>query len=117
MFDFVNEPATRVNDYYQEIINYLDQHYCKEINFEQMAKEIGISYSYMRKIMYDATGKSLIDHIHFKRMHHAKEMLKGSNLSIGEIAKQVGYSNPQSFSRLFRKMEGLAPSQYKQSQA
>lgn len=117
VFDFVNEPATRVDDYYQEIINYLDQHYCKEIDFEQMAKEIGISYSYMRKIMYDATGKSLIDHIHFKRMHHAKEMLKGSNLSIGEIAKQVGYSNPQSFSRLFRKMEGLAPSQYKQSQA
>lgn len=117
VFNFVNEPSTRADDYYQDIIDYLDQHYCEEIDFEQMAKEIGISYSYMRKIMYDATGKSLIDHIHLKRMQYAKEMLKGSNLSISEIAKQVGYSNPQSFSRLFRKMEGLAPSQYKQSKA
>lgn len=97
----------------ERIIRYLEEHYCEEIVFEDMAREIGISYSYMRKIAYDLTGKSLLDYTNMLRIDKAKQMLLESNLSIAQIAGEVGYYNVQSFNRYFRKYEGMTPSSYK----
>jgi AraC-like DNA-binding protein len=97
----------------ERIIRYLEEHYCEEIVFEDMAREIGISYSYMRKIVYELTGKSLLDYTNMLRIEKAKQILLESNLSIAQIATEVGYYNVQSFNRFFRKYEGMTPSSYK----
>ncbi len=102
-------------NYGERIIRYLEEHYREEIVFEEMAKEIGISYSYMRKIAYELTGKSLIDYMNELRIEKAKALLLESNLSIAQIASEVGYYNVQSFNRFFRKYEGMPPSSYKSS--
>ncbi|GLX66551.1 helix-turn-helix domain-containing protein [Paenibacillus glycanilyticus] len=99
------------------IIRYLEENFCKEIVFEEMAKEIGISYSYMRKIVYELTGKSLIDYTNHLRIEKAKQLLAESNMTITQIASEVGYYNVQSFNRFFRKYEGMPPSSYKTSRA
>ena len=82
-----------------------------------MAKEIGISYSYMRKIVYELTGKSLMDYINALRIEKAKRLLLESDLTMTQIASEVGYFNAQSFNRFFRKFEGMAPSSYKASKS
>ncbi|MBU5671323.1 AraC family transcriptional regulator [Paenibacillus brevis] len=97
----------------ERIVRYLEQHYCEEIVFENMAKEIGISYSYMRRIVYELTGKSLIDYINQLRIEKAKQLLLETSLTIAQIASEVGYYNVQSFNRFFRKYEGMAPSSYR----
>ncbi|MGO4106918.1 AraC family transcriptional regulator [Paenibacillus sp. YAF4_2] len=97
------------------IIGYLEQNFCKEIVFEEMAKEIGISYSYMRKIVYELTGKSMIDYTNQLRIEKAKQLLMESKMTITQIATEVGYFNVQSFNRFFRKYEGMPPSSYKTS--
>ncbi len=104
--------AGEVN-YGERIVRYLEEHYREEIVFEDMAKEIGISYSYMRKITYEVTGKSLIEQLNHLRIEKAKAMLLESKLSIAQIASEVGYANVQSFNRFFRKFEGMPPSGYK----
>ncbi|GMK37730.1 hypothetical protein PCCS19_07840 [Paenibacillus sp. CCS19] len=104
--------STEVN-YGERITSYLEEHYCEEIVFEDMAKEIGISYSYMRKIVMELTGKSLIDYTNSLRIEKAKQLLLESNLTITQIAAEVGYANVQSFNRFFRKYEGMPPSSYK----
>jgi len=104
--------AGEVN-YGERIVRYLEEHFREEIVFEDMAKEIGISYSYMRKITYEVTGQSLIDYTNMLRIQKAKQMLLESNLSISQIASEVGYANVQSFNRFFRKYEGMPPSGYK----
>ncbi|OIB02089.1 AraC family transcriptional regulator [Paenibacillus sp. LC231] len=101
------------NKYADRIIHYLNEHYREEVVFEEMAKQIGISYSYMRKIVYEHTGKSLSDYLNLLRIEKAKELLLESNLSIAQIASEVGYMNVRSFNRLFRKFEGMPPSSYK----
>ncbi|PJN55326.1 hypothetical protein PAEVO_20470 [Paenibacillus sp. GM2FR] len=101
------------NRYAERIIHYLNEHYREEIIFEEMAKEIGISYSYMRKIVYEQTGKSISDYLNLLRIEKAKELLLNSNLSIAQIASEVGCMNVRSFNRLFRKFEGMPPSSYK----
>lgn len=103
-------------NYVKRILAFLDEHFRKEIVFEDMAKEIGISYSYMRKLVFELTGKSLIDYINCKRIQHAKQLLiEESTLNVNQIAVEVGYNNIQSFNRFFRKYEGVTPSSYKSS--
>lgn len=97
----------------ERMIQYLNDHYRKDIVFEEMAKEIGISYSYMRKIAFEMTGMSLIDYLNQLRIEHAKKLLLESGLGISQIALEVGYMNVQSFNRFFRKFEGMPPSSYK----
>ncbi|WP_373231075.1 AraC family transcriptional regulator [Cohnella sp.] len=100
-------------NYGERIIRHLEGHFCEDIVFEDMAKEIGISYSYMRKIVYDLTGKSLIDYLNLLRIQKAKQLLLESNLNMTQIASEVGYYNVQSLTRFFRKYEGMPPSSYK----
>lgn len=108
-------PNNANGNYGERIITYLEEHFREEIVFEDMAKEIGISYSYMRKIVYELTGKSLIDYTNLLRIEKAKQLLLESNLSIAQISSEVGYYNVQSFNRFFRKYEGMPPSSYKAS--
>jgi AraC-like DNA-binding protein len=100
-------------NYGERITRYLEEHYCEEIVFEDMAKEIGISYSYMRKIVMELTGKSLIDYTNSLRIEKAKQLLLESDLNMTQIATEIGYANVQSFNRFFRKYEGMPPSSYK----
>lgn len=78
-----------------------------------MSTEFGISYSYMRKIVYELTGKSMIDYLNQLRIDKAKELLLDTDLTIKQVAAEVGYYNVQSFNRFFRKYEGMPPSSYK----
>ncbi|MBW4081006.1 helix-turn-helix domain-containing protein [Paenibacillus sp. S150] len=105
--------STRDTNHGERIIQYLRDNYRKEIVFEDMAKEISISYSYMRKIVYEQTGKSMIDLLNQLRIEQAKELLLDTDLTIKQIAAEVGYYNVQSFNRFFRKYEGMPPSSYK----
>lgn len=104
-------------NYGERIIHYLKENYREEIVFEDMAKEIGISYSYMRKIVYELTGKSMIDYLNQLRIEKAKQLLMDTDLTIKQIAAEVGYYNVQSFNRFFRKYEGMPPSSYKSAKS
>ncbi|WP_337100456.1 AraC family transcriptional regulator [Paenibacillus sp. YIM B09110] len=112
IIQYVTRSSGEVN-YGERIIRYLEEHFSEEIVFEDMAKEIGISYSYMRKLVYELSGKSLIDYTNQLRIENAKHLLLESKLNIAQIAIEVGYMNVQSFNRFFRKYEGMPPSSYK----
>lgn len=117
--DIVNDLSRnkREANHGQKIIDYLEAHYREEIVFEEMAKEIGISYSYMRKIVFETTGKSLIDYMNALRINEAKNMLLATEKTMTQISSEVGYANIQSFNRFFRKFEGMPPSSYKTAKA
>ncbi|AIQ60688.1 helix-turn-helix domain-containing protein [Paenibacillus borealis] len=109
--------STSETNHAERIIQYLKKNFREEIVFEDMAKEIGISYSYMRKIVYEQTGNSMIDFVNQLRIEKAKELLLDTELSIKQIAAEVGYYNVQSFNRFFRKYEGMPPSSFKSAKS
>lgn len=109
--------STCETNHAERIIHYLKKNFREEIVFEDMAKEIGISYSYMRKIVYEQTGNSMIDFVNQLRIEKAKELLLDTECSIKQIAAEVGYYNVQSFNRFFRKYEGMPPSSYKSAKS
>lgn len=107
------ERSTGEMNHGERVIQYLKDNYREEIVLKDMSNEFGISYSYMRKIVYELTGKSMIDYLNQLRIEKAKELLLDTDLTIKQIAEEVGYYNVQSFNRFFRKYEGMPPSSYK----
>ena len=61
------------------------------------------------------TGQNKQQHIHDKLIEKAKEILTTTNLSISQIAYQLGFEYPQSFSKLFKAKSGVSPLEYRKS--
>jgi YesN/AraC family two-component response regulator len=108
----VTQRDAQVN-YFDMVNTYIQEHYQEDFLFEDLADKIGISYSYMRKIVKDETGKSLIDNLNMLRMEQAKKLLLDTQMNVTEIALQVGYRNVQSLNRYFKKYEGISPNQFR----
>ncbi len=113
ILEYMERSSHEDERYLGRILRYLEQHYSEDIYFEDMAKEIGISYSYMRKLVRESTGKSMLDYINCLRIQAAKVLLLEKEMSISEIAIATGYRNVQSLNRFFKKYEGLTPGEFK----
>lgn len=100
--------------YIRDIIEYVKESYTKNIAIESIAEHIGISYSHMRKLFKDATGRNLVDYINTLRIQKAKQLLCETNYTVKEIAAMCGYNHERSFSRAFTHAEGVAPGKYKE---
>lgn len=97
----------------RKAVKYMKENYNKDIMLEEVAGIINISPFYFSKIFKEYMGKNYVDYITELRIEKAKEMLKKGEISIKEICYEVGYNDPNYFSRVFKKIEGLSPSEYK----
>jgi AraC-like DNA-binding protein len=100
-------------DLSEQIQRYIRAHYAEDIDFEAMSAEIGISYSYARRIMKEGIGMSMIDYLNQVRIKEAKRLLDSGSKSAAEISAMVGYYSVQSLYRFFKKYEGISPSEYR----
>lgn len=96
-----------------KIIEYINKNYKRDIGINDISDAVGLSYSHVRKIFKDEVGENIIDYINNIRITEAKEMLIKTDLSIKNIAINLGYNNDQSFTRFFKKYEGITPGEYR----
>ena len=82
---------------------------------QNIAKSINISPNYLSSLLKVLTGQSTQQHIHDKLIEKAKEKLSMTNLSITEIAYELGFEHSQSFSKMFKTKTNLSPMKYRQS--
>lgn len=82
---------------------------------DKLAKDLQVSSSYLSDMLRSATGRNTQQHIHDKLIEKAKEILTTTNLTVSEIAYQLGFEYPQSFSKLFKSKTTLTPLAYRQS--
>ena len=82
-----------------------------------MAHYIGLDRKYISKLFKDSVGVTIQDYLVNYRMNKAKEMMKERTLSIGDISRSVGYDNPLIFSKMFKKTNGVSPSDYRRSKS
>ena len=88
---------------------------CKnnDMSIVMMVEKLGISYSYARKLFKEYFGSTFVNYLNMKRIQKAKEFMRQGDMSIKSIATSVGYNNDQSFTRFFKKFEGVTPGGYK----
>ena len=82
---------------------------------EYLAEQLNVSARYLSDVLRSLTGQNAQQHIHDKLIEKAKEHLTSTNLSVSEIAYQLGFEHPQSFNKLFKKKTNLTPIEFKQS--
>ena len=113
--DYIGTHKKSHNDQLRDSITaYIDTNYSDE-NLSQtvIAEHLGISPNYLSNFFREQMGEKMINYISNIRVLKAKELLKDTELSMSQIAKQVGFSSDLSLIRVFKKSEGLTPGQYR----
>lgn len=80
-----------------------------------IAETLNLSPNYLNGVLKSLTGQSTQQHIHEKLIEKAKEILTTTGLTVNEIAYQLGFEYPQSFSKLFKNKTGLTPLEFRAS--
>jgi AraC-like DNA-binding protein len=82
---------------------------------QYVSQELNVSPSYLGSLLRTVTGQSTQQHIHDKLIEKAKEKLSTTNLSVSEIAYELGFEHSQSFSKLFKTKTNVSPLKFRQS--
>lgn len=96
----------------EKVSEYILNHYAEPIKLKDLSSYIGLSPSYLQVIFKEITGTSPIDYLINVRINKAKELFKDGISNIAEVADAVGFNDPFYFSRTFKKLEGISPSEY-----
>ena len=80
-----------------------------------LAEQLNLSPSYLSDMLRTVTGQNTQQHIHTKLIEKAKDILTTTNLSVSQIAFELGFEYPQSFSKLFKAKNGVSPLEFRKS--
>jgi AraC family transcriptional activator of pobA len=80
-----------------------------------IADSLHLSPNYLNSLLKQLTGQTTQQHIHEKLINKAKERLSTTELSVSEIAYELGFEHPQSFSKLFKSKTSLSPLEFRRS--
>ena len=86
-----------------------------DINLKSLSSSSGVSSGYFSALFKKETGASLTEYVNLKRVAYAKQLLKSTNLQIQQIAQACGILDFHYFCRIFKKITGKTPSQYRNS--
>ncbi|WP_171634359.1 response regulator transcription factor [Paenibacillus plantarum] len=92
---------------------YIQKNYRKELTLEKISSLFFINPSYCSYLFKEKTGENFIDYVNSVRIDNAKLMLKNSEEKVYKIAKSLGFNNPKYFFRVFKKLTGRTPEEYR----
>lgn len=99
--------------YIDQALDYVQTHISENIHIQDIANYIGIDRSYLTSIFKQALGISPQEYLLNYRMEYACELLKDPQIKISTVACEVGYQDPLSFSKAFKKHLAVSPSQWR----
>ena len=91
----------------------MNENVCKEIDPEELAEKLNISYSWFRKTFKKYTGYSPAKYFQELKLRKAKQILINTSYPVKEICFMIGYTSTEHFSNLFKKNTGLTPLEYR----
>lgn len=102
--------AAEVEKY--KIVNYIQDHY-STVTLDSVSAHFNFSTPYCSKLIKSTTGHTFSELLRMVRMRRSEIMLRSTQMSIANISSALGYENPESFIRVFKKQYGMSPSQYR----
>lgn len=107
------EENAKSADVVQQIVEYIDNNYDKEISLGGIADQLGLDPSYVSRLFKNESGVNFMEYLLSLRIKRAKELLITTKNTVADVGRSVGYENTHSFIRIFKKYEGVTPGQYK----
>lgn len=110
------------NDLLEKMEDLLNEYFDSEKSINQgiptvqyLAEKLHLTSSYLSDMLRSLTGQNAQQHIHQKLIEKAKEKLSTTSLSVSQVAYELGFEHPQSFSKLFKTKTNLSPLEFRKS--
>ena len=97
----------------QEIKDYLDTHFAEKITLDALAERFYINKFYLTRVFKEQFGQTVTNYLVQLRITQAKRLLRFSDKNVEAIAQECGLNDANYFSRLFKKVEGTTPGEYR----
>lgn len=109
----LEKSSDRGEEYVKKAVNFIRMNYSRRTSVAEIAHNTGLDRSYLYSLFKEYLNSSPQDYLIGFRMDKACELMRGFNLSIGEIARSVGYDDPLVFSKVFKKVKGKSPREFR----
>jgi two-component system response regulator YesN len=94
-------------------VSYIKEHFWEELTLEDVAQEVHFSPYYVSRLFKEELGLTFIEYLTKIRIDEAKRLLLETNMTVSEISDLVGYQDPSYFTKVFKKREGVTPTQFR----
>lgn len=106
--------SNRYGDIVDEVLRYIEKNYAdEELSLNLLASHVNFSPNHLSMIFAQQTGQTFIKYLTEYRMNKAKELLRCTGKRSSEISQEVGYKDSHYFSYVFKKTQGITPTQYR----
>ena len=95
------------------ILEYINDNYNKNLTLDTVSSEFGLNPSYFSRMFKKAVGIGYTEYLNFVRVCRAEKLLRSTDMSVLDIALEVGFSSVSYFNRVFKKIKNCTPSVYK----
>lgn len=109
--------ATRQNENWikKDVLPYISENYADvNMSVANIAEQFGVHPVYLSRLFKEQVGEGMLEYITKFRIERAKEVLRTTKLMLDDVALKVGYNNARTFSRAFKKTEGITPGKYRE---
>ena len=100
----------------EDIRRYVDMHYTEQISTGDVAQYFHMDQNYISRVFKKKFNKNIKDYITEKKMEKAKWLLENTDLKIYEVSDASGYTDYFYFTRVFRKLTGITPTEWRENQ-
>ena len=98
-------------------VKYMETHYMEDIPLERLASMSGVSLQHFCRVFRSRMGMRPMEYLARRRIAEAKNLLGGTDMSVRDIAAAVGYPDQTYFGMVFKKYEGITPTDYRRGGA
>ncbi|GAB6085362.1 response regulator [Alkaliphilus crotonatoxidans] len=118
LFDLVDEVYRQkiIQNYPQfiRVFSYIEENMKQEISLQQASNQAILSSSYLSRLFKKELGINFVSYINLKKVRAGKKYLKFSDMTINDVAFELGYNESSYFCKVFKGIEGITPTQYRE---
>lgn len=113
--DLIEEEKEATNPLVREATEYMQENYAKDLSLTEVAEHLRISTGYLSTLMNQSLGCGFVDYLNQVRVDRACCYLEQNQLKNYEVAYKVGFNDEKYFSKVFKKIKGMTPKEYRMS--